>query len=223
MYKTKLNMILAGTLVVLCTAINSKAVSVSTFSLPNAIVGNAYSSPLAATGGIAPYTWKATSTLPAGISLGTGGMLKGIPTTAGTYSINFLLTDAAGASAKETLTLTVVKGLSTTTADPTNSTATSGSTTAPAPAISSLKITTTSLTNGTVGIAYSGSLLVTGGRSPYSWTIQSGALPPGMTLGGGGLFKGTPTGSGSYSFTVHVLDSSDASASYTYSLTIVTP
>lgn len=224
MHKTKLNIILASVLLVLSSAVSSMAVTITTTSLPNAIVGEAYGSALTATGGMAPYTWKASSTLPAGLAIGTGGVLKGTPTTAGSYSIGFEVTDALGATAKGSLALSVVKGLPTATkTDTTYSTVTSGNTTTPAPAISTLKITTSSLTNGTVGTAYSESLLATGGTTPYSWSVVSGALPPGMALGGTGLVKGAPTSSGSYSFTAQVLDSKKTSSSYTYSLTIVTP
>lgn len=222
MHKTKLNIILAGTLIILFSAISSRAVTVTTTSLPNATVGEAYEAALTATGGMAPYTWKASSTLPAGLAIGAGGVLKGTPTTAGSYSISFVVKDVLGATAKESLAFSVVKGLSVTRTGPTYSNINPGSSPAPAPA-TLLKITTASLTNGTVGTAYSESLLATGGTTPYSWSVAGGALPPGMALGSAGLVKGTPTSSGSYSFTAQVLDSSKTSASYTYILTIVAP
>jgi mono/diheme cytochrome c family protein len=69
---------------------------VSTASLPDGAVGAAYSQPLAATGGTAPYTWAvATGTLPAGLTLGTDGVVGGTPTAAGPSSFSVRVTDSA--------------------------------------------------------------------------------------------------------------------------------
>ena len=40
-----------------------------------------------------------------------------------------------------------------------------------------LTITTTSLSNGVVGTAYSASVVASGGTLPYTWSITSGSLP----------------------------------------------
>jgi len=80
-----------------------------------------------------------------------------------------------------------------------------GSTGGPAP----LAITTTSLPGGTQSVAYSQTLAATGGTQPYSWTLVSGSsLPAGLALSTGGVILGTPTSSGTTSFTVQVKDSS---------------
>jgi large repetitive protein len=52
---------------------------------------------LTATGGTAPYIWTLTpgSTLPAGLSLSTAGVISGSPTTAGTYNFGITVTDSA--------------------------------------------------------------------------------------------------------------------------------
>ena len=56
----------------------------------------------------------------------------------------------------------------------------------------------------------------TGGLQPFTWTIDSGALPPGLTLTAGGVLSGTPpTGSaGTYNFTVRVTDSQSPVKAY---------
>ncbi len=65
---------------------------------------------------------------------------------------------------------------------------------------------------GEVGVAYSDQLTVTGGTSPFTWSVSAGSLPPGVTLGAStGLLSGTPTTAGSYSFTVKVTDNSGLS------------
>jgi putative Ig domain-containing protein/IPT/TIG domain-containing protein len=84
-----------------------------------------------------------------------------------------------------------------------------------------LTITTTSLPGGTAGTAYSASLSASGGTAPYVWSLGSGSsLPAGLALASSGGISGTPTISGSFSFTAQVKDSANASTSYTYSLTI---
>jgi hypothetical protein len=68
------------------------------------------------------------------------------------------------------------------------------------------------LPNGKVGTTYSANLpqlsSLTGGVSPYAFSLATGSLPIGMTLSSSGILGGTPSGTGSFSFTVLVLDSS---------------
>src|SRR5258706_2267057 len=80
----------------------------------------------------------------------------------------------------------------------------------------SLQVTTTALTDGVVGSAYNKTLTesggTTGGGQPFTWTVVSGALPPGIALGlapdgVSGALTGTPTVPGNYNFTVQVTDS----------------
>jgi uncharacterized repeat protein (TIGR01451 family) len=73
---------------------------------------------------------------------------------------------------------------------------------------------------GEVGAAYSDALAVNGGTAPFSWSVSVGSLPPGLSLASGtGLLSGTPTGSGSFPFTVRVTDASSQTA--TQALTVV--
>jgi hypothetical protein len=54
----------------------------------------AYTFTFGAWGGIAPFTWASTGTLPTGLTLSTAGVLSGTPTAAGTYNFSVTPTDA---------------------------------------------------------------------------------------------------------------------------------
>ncbi len=78
------------------------------------------------------------------------------------------------------------------------------------------------LLDGTVFQPYSDHLYVAaGGTAPYTFSITSGALPPGLELDGNtGAISGTPTIPGTYSFTAAVKDSTGLSGSQLFSLQV---
>src|SRR5206468_1926382 len=105
----------------------------------------------------------------------TAGALSGTPTSSGTFNFTALLTDSAGATATKGFAITVVTPpLTITTASP--------------------------LTAGTVGAAYSQTLVAIGGTAPYSWSLISGDLPGGLSLGANGTLSGTPTNADTFNF-----------------------
>ena len=72
------------------------AITLSPATLPNAVVGTAYSQTLTASGGTAPYAFSVvTGTLPAGLSLSAAGVLSGTPTTAGSFTFTIQARDAS--------------------------------------------------------------------------------------------------------------------------------
>ncbi|MDU0314710.1 putative Ig domain-containing protein [Phycicoccus sp. M110.8] len=160
----------------------SSPVTVTTSSpMPGAVAGTAYSQPLAASGGLGPYTWSlAGGALPAGLSLSSAGIIAGTPSAAGTSTFTVTAKDASTPQqiGSATLTITVVA----------------------AP----LSVTTASLPGGTVSTAYSQTLAASGGTKPYTWTVVQGAVPSGLTLSTAGVLSGTPTAAGSATFTVQV-------------------
>jgi hypothetical protein len=65
------------------------------------------------------------------------------------------------------------------------------------------------LPSATIGTAYNASISVSGGKAPYAFSVSSGTLPPGLSLSPEtGLITGTPTSSGSFSFSVSASDAS---------------
>jgi sugar lactone lactonase YvrE len=68
-------------------------------------------------------------------------------------------------------------------------------------------IVTTSLSSGTVGTPFAQALTASGGTPPYTWSITSGMLPPGLSFSPTGSITGTPTSSGSFLVQFQVTDS----------------
>ena len=83
------------------------------------------------------------------------------------------------------------------------------------------------LPGATVAAAFSQTLTASGGTGPYSFAVTAGSLPPGMVQASGGLLNGTPTGGGTFNFTITATDSSafpgPYSGSQAYTLTVVPP
>lgn len=171
--------------------------TILTKTLPQATLTGAYPpQALQATGGSGAYTWSIVSgALPGGISLTGAGVIAGSPTgIAGTSSFTVQVKDAVGDIAQQPLTIVV------------NPTPT---------------ITTTSLSPGDEGSAYSQGLSAVGGTPPLSaFSISSGSLPAGLSLNGSGI-GGTlaPTATTS-SFTVKITDANGVSATQPLSITV---
>ena len=172
------------------------AVSITTASLPTGEIGSAYSQTLAASDGITPYTWSiSVGTLPAGLSLNAStGVISGTPTAVGTTAFTAMVTDSAAHSATKALSITVNDNLA---------------------------VATVSLANGATGVAYSQTLTASGGVAPFTWSMSVGTLSAGLSLNGStGVISGTPTGTGTSSFTVKVTDSLTRTAVAALSITI---
>jgi hypothetical protein len=83
-------------------------------------------------------------------------------------------------------------------------------------------ITSTSpLTSGATGIAYSNTLTTSGLTPPITWSILSGTPPAGLSLGGStGILSGTPSTAGSSTFTVQAADSGSQAPTKLFTLAI---
>jgi hypothetical protein len=75
---------------------------------------------------------------------------------------------------------------------------------------------------GHVNAGYNFSVSPSGGLPPYSFSLAPGSdpLPPGLFLSGTGLIFGTPTNSGTFSFTVRVTDQTPANADASFSIVV---
>ena len=84
-------------------------------------------------------------------------------------------------------------------------------------------IVNTSFPPGAVGVQYAQGLSVSGGAAPYTWTITSGGLPPGLSVYTFGVISGIPSSGGTYPFTLTVTDSRQQFSSHAFSIVISGP
>ncbi len=162
--------------------------AVSSTTAPAAYVGEPYSTYLTSSGGAGATTWTKTSgSLPDGITFDSTGLISGTPTAPGSESFTVTVTDSATPSPDvATQSITIKVG--------------------PAQLIS----ISTSLPGTYAGEYYDGELEASGGTAPYTWSITTGSLPPGLTLDAStGVVTGDTTQGGTYDLTVGVKDSSD--------------
>ncbi len=91
------------------TTTSSSQLTITTTSLPGGVIGRAYTARLHAKGGTPPYKWAVGSGhLPPGLSLdSSSGEISGVPTTSGSESVTFLVTDSADPPDTTGLSMTV--------------------------------------------------------------------------------------------------------------------
>ncbi|NKJ23375.1 putative Ig domain-containing protein [Dyella sp. SG609] len=178
--------------------VNAPAITLTPATLPAGSGGVAYSQTITASGGNGGYTFSLTAgALPAGIALSSAGIVSGTPTTPGSYNFTVKATDGFGFSGSQAYTVTVN-----------------------APTIA---ITPTTLAAFTGSVAYNQPLTASGGNGGYTFSLLSGALPPGIALSSAGVISGTPTTAGPYSFTVKATDGFGFSGSQAYTVTVNAP
>lgn len=93
----------------LSIAISGGTLQITTTTAPTGTVGTAYNFQLAATGGVPPYTWALgmNSSLPAGLSLSSAGVVSGTPTAAGAFNPGIAVTDSATNTTSEPVNFTI--------------------------------------------------------------------------------------------------------------------
>jgi hypothetical protein len=84
------------------------ALGVTTMTLPGGMVGQGYSTNLAAGGGTAPFTWSLSDgSLPNGLHLSSGGTISGTPQAAGTSNFSVQVTDSGSPQQTTTQTFSI--------------------------------------------------------------------------------------------------------------------
>ncbi|HMZ20275.1 MAG TPA: putative Ig domain-containing protein, partial [Blastocatellia bacterium] len=173
-------------------------------TLPNSGAGQFFQQTFTATGGVAPYTFSVSAgAYPTGMSFNPfTGELSGTIPQLGNYSFTIRATDANGCFGERAYTLAVTF-------------------TCPTVTINS---TPTLPPNGAVGTPYSVTFSASGGTGPYTFSVAVGLLPLGLTLNTTtGVLSGTPTGGGTYGFSLRAVDVNNCSNVRPYSIVISGP
>lgn len=168
--------------------------------LLSGMVGVGYHQPLAASGGLPPYTFAIVSgALPDGLALTDRGDISGVPAHREWGSFTLEATDATGCRGARSFTLQVCFPM---------------------------ELSPPSIIEGAVGELYVQEIAAMGVGSPTMIRLQGGMLPPGLTIqwqgGNRSVLTGTPAAAGLYEFTLEATDEA-CRFSRTYELQIVDP
>ncbi len=172
-----------------------------TATIPSTIVkGVSYTWTPKATGGTSAYKWsKSSGTLPTGMKINAStGKITGKPTKAGTFKFTIKAVDKNKIAGTKAFTVKVIAAK----VDLES-------------AISNIAIK---------GSAFSGYVLASNGTAPYTWSISSGKLPTGLKLTSSSTkatIKGTPTKTGTFTFTVKAVDKNKASATVKITVLVI--
>ncbi|MEI6235304.1 MAG: PKD domain-containing protein [Planctomycetota bacterium] len=149
---------------------------------------------LIVSGATAPYTFSVIGSLPAGLTLSASGVLSGTPTAGGPFSFGIKTIDSTPANNGGPYTFTQPY--------------------TPIVLPPAIIIAPDVLVPTNINLAYSQTLTVSGGTAPYTFSISSGALPPGLTMTSAGVISGTIGAEGTFNFVATATDSSTGTGPY---------
>lgn len=155
-------------------------------NISQAYINTPYNSNFFANGGTYPYTFSVTKgALPPGLTFFPNGIIQGTPTQLGSSVFTVQVTDSgipAYVVAKD-VTMNVT----------------------PTP----LQMFGNPITVASVNVKYHSQVPLSGGTPPYTWSLNSGTLPPGITLDpANGFLDGTPTQIGTFNYQFKGTDAS---------------
>jgi large repetitive protein len=153
------------------------------------------SSPTATSPPHVPPTWSVVNgQLPPGLTLGaTDGVISGTPTTEGSYPFVVQAALIDGRSDTKALQIDVRAAVA---------------------------IAARAVPRSEIGVPFRLALVASGGTGTYTWSLASGALPPGVALGADGTIVGTPRAAGAFRFTATATDTEGRKADYPGALNV---
>jgi Ice-binding-like/Putative Ig domain/IPTL-CTERM motif len=177
--------------------------TISPATLPNGTVGTQYSQTIMANDGSGLNTFSVPpGTLPPDLNLvptsptpGPTAVISGKPTTSGSFTFTVTAIDAvSGCVGSKTYTIVV---------------------------ICSLVLSPATLLSAAPGSPYSQTITASGGTAPYTFSVSSGALPPGLTLNTTtGEISGTPTAFGAFNFCITATDANPCTGMQCYTIVV---
>ncbi|WP_176140814.1 putative Ig domain-containing protein [Pseudoxanthomonas indica] len=164
-------------------------------ALPAATYGAAFAQGFSSSGGVGPYTYGISGSLPAGLSFNTAtGQLSGIPEQVGLFNFTVSVSDSSTGmgpfSTSQNYSLQVTGPVFT--------------------------ISPASLPVATAGTYFNQALSTSGGIGPYSYSLFNGPLPQGVTLSASGVISGTPTESGTFNIAIETKDANNLATQALY-------
>ncbi len=175
--------------------------------LPDATPTRPYSARIYTVGAALPITYSVSGNFPAGLRLDVvdnvgfitdngSGISSTLQNTTRTFRI--VATDANGVTVNKDFSLIVNA----------------------APTVDPLTFSVTSISSPLAGSSYAAILLAQGGVMPYTFAVQTGTLPSGLSLSSSGAITGTTSmaaANTAFSFTVRVTDAAGSTALQSYS------